>query len=62
MYLAHDDLSKAAETWEGFPLNSKDVRDLQLGALEPNFAGGGISMHLRCVDSVTRGGARQAQS
>jgi len=52
MYLAYDDLLKAAETLNGFPQNTKDSRDLQLGAFVPNLAGGGISMHFRCVDSV----------
>jgi hypothetical protein len=52
MYLAHGDLSEAAETLNGFPQNTNDARDLQLGAFVPNLAGGGISMHCRCVDSV----------
>lgn len=52
MYLAHDDLSKAAEALSGFPSNVKDSRDVQLGALKPKVAGGGISMSFRCVDSV----------
>ena len=52
IYLAHDDLSKAAETLSGFPSNIKDSRDVQLGAFESKMAGGGISMSFRCVDSV----------
>ena len=52
IYLAHDDLSKAAETLGGFPSNIKDSRDVQLGAIESKMAGGGISMSFRCVDSV----------
>jgi hypothetical protein len=52
IYLAHDDLSKAAEALSGFPLNIKDCRDVQLGAFEPKMAGGGIAMSFRCVDSV----------
>ena len=52
MYLSHDGLSKAAEALSGFPSNIKDSRDVQLGAFEPKFAGGGISMSFRCVDSV----------
>ena len=52
MYLAHDDLSKTAKTLSGFPSNIKDSRDVQLGAVEPKMAGGGISMSFRCVDSV----------
>jgi hypothetical protein len=52
IYLAHDDLPKTAETLIGFPSNIKDSRSFQLGAFEPNSAGGGISMSFRCVDSV----------
>jgi len=52
IYLAHDDLSKAAETLSGFPSNIKDYRDVRLGAFESKMAGGGISMSFRCVDSV----------
>ena len=52
IYLAHDDLSKAAETLSGFPSNIKDSRDVQLGTFESKMAGGGISMSFRCVDSV----------
>jgi hypothetical protein len=52
MYVEPDALSKAAEILSGFPSNSKDVRDLKLGTLDPNFAGGGIQMNFRCLDSV----------
>ena len=55
MYLAHDDLSKAAETVSGFPSSIKDYRDVDLGASGQNSAGGGISMSFRCVDSVGHG-------
>jgi len=52
MYLAHDELPKAAQALSGFPSNIKDSRDVQFGASEPNSAGGGILMSFRCVDSV----------
>jgi hypothetical protein len=52
MYLAHDDLSKTAQILSGFPSDIKDTRDVQLGAFEPNVAGGGIHMSFRCIDSV----------
>ena len=52
MYLAYNDLSKAADMLSGFPTNIKDSRDVQFGAFEPKFAGGGICMSFRCVDSV----------
>jgi hypothetical protein len=52
MYLAHDDLSKVAESLSGFPSDSRDARDIELGAFEPNAAGGGIHLSFRCVDSA----------
>jgi len=52
MYLAHDELSKTAEILSGFPSDTKDTRDVQLGAFEPNVAGGGIHLSFRCIDSV----------
>ncbi|HTS11378.1 MAG TPA: hypothetical protein VMH00_04610 [Candidatus Limnocylindrales bacterium] len=52
MYLGHDTLSEMAEALGGFPANSKDSREFQLGAFEPNHAGGGAWMHFRCVDSA----------
>jgi hypothetical protein len=61
MYLAHDDLSNAAEALSGFPSNIKDSRDVQLGALEPKVAGGSVWMSFRCVDSVGHARPRQAQ-
>lgn len=52
IYLAHNDLLKAARTLRGFPSSIEDSRRIQLGALEPNSAGGGIEMAFRCVDSA----------
>ena len=52
MYLAHNDLSNAADILSGFPLTVNDSRNLRLGAFEPNLAGGGIDMTFQCVDSV----------
>jgi hypothetical protein len=52
MYLAHDDLSKTAKILSGFPLDIKHTRDVELGALEPRVAGGGIHMSFRCIDSA----------
>ena len=52
MYLAHDDLSKTGETLSGFPSGASDARDIELGALERNAAGGGIHLSFRCVDSA----------
>lgn len=52
MYVVPDALSMAAETLSGFPSGARDIRDVKLGALEPNSAGGGIRMSFRCVDSA----------
>ena len=52
MYLAHDDLLKAAETLSGFPSSATDSRNVRLGTFEPKIAGGGIDMAFRCVDSA----------
>jgi hypothetical protein len=52
MYLAHDDLYKTAEDLSGFPSDIKDARDVELGAFEPDAAGGGIHMSFRCIDSA----------
>jgi hypothetical protein len=52
MYLAPGDLSKAADTLSGFPSSLKDSRNVRLGASDSNFAGGGIDMAFRCVDSA----------
>ncbi len=52
MYLAHDDLSKAADSLSGFPSHIKDSRSVRLGTFEPNTSGGGIHMSFYCVDSA----------
>lgn len=52
MYLAHDELLKAADTLGGFPSSVEDNRNIRLGAFEPDVAGGGIEMAFRCVDSA----------
>jgi hypothetical protein len=52
MYLAHDELLKAADTLAGFPSSVEDNRNIRLGAFEPDVAGGGIEMAFRCVDSA----------
>jgi hypothetical protein len=52
MYLAHDSLSKAADTLSGFPSHPEDSRSVQFGASGPSNAGGGIHMSFYCVDSA----------
>jgi hypothetical protein len=52
MFVAPDGLSNAAITLSGFPADAVDTREIELGTLDPHFAGGGIRMDFRCVDSV----------
>lgn len=52
IYLGHDKLFELAEALSGFPLNSKDSRDFELGTFNPDHAGGGIRLHFRCADSA----------
>ena len=42
MYTNHDDLRKAGDILNGFPLDGKDSRTLELGTFQPGAAGGGI--------------------
>jgi hypothetical protein len=61
MYLAQDDLSKAAEILNGFPSNIKDSRDVEFGTFDPKAAGGGIFDEFPvCRFCGTCSGARQA--
>lgn len=52
IYLAHNDLSETAEILSSFPSNINDTRDVELGAFQPDVAGGGVHMSFRCIDSV----------
>jgi hypothetical protein len=52
MYLSHDELSKTAGALRGFPSDSTDRRDFELGAFSASEAGGGVRMHFFCLDSV----------
>ncbi|MGC2620607.1 MAG: hypothetical protein WA414_16290 [Acidobacteriaceae bacterium] len=52
MYANHDDLRKAADILNGFPLDRGDSRALELGTFQPHTAGGGIQAEFYCVDSV----------
>jgi hypothetical protein len=52
MYLSHDGLQKAANILSGFPSSTTDLREVELGTFDSEFAGGGIRMSFYCVDSV----------
>ena len=52
MYANHDDLRMAGDILNGFPIDGKDSRTLELGTFQPDAAGGGIQAEFYCVDSV----------
>jgi len=50
---AYVDLAFAAQlasALRGFPQRREDVREFELGTLDPQFAGGGVRLRLRCAD------------
>lgn len=40
---------------EGFPASKADIRELSLGELGPDFAGGAVNLRFFCVDSAGHG-------
>lgn len=54
-YLNHDDLKNAAAILAGFPNASIDSRELNLGNMEPQFAGGGGSFRFFCTGNSGHG-------
>lgn len=50
LYLGRGCLFATADRLRGFPSNSTDSRDLELGTFNPNHAGGGAQMHFYCLD------------
>ena len=50
LYLGRGRLSETADRLQGFPSNSTDSRDFELGTFNPNHAGGGVQMHFYCLD------------
>jgi hypothetical protein len=51
IYLAHDGLAEIAHALSGFPSSPADSRDVEIGAFDPKYAGGGARMHFHCLDS-----------
>src|SRR6266702_2695213 len=51
-YISRSGLAEAASILEGFPRQTSDTRELELGSVNPKFAGGGISMKFSCRDSA----------
>ena len=54
-YVDHDALQEAASILEGFPARSSDTRELTLGNMDPQFAGGGASLRFFCSGSSGHG-------
>lgn len=52
MYLSHGELGKRAQCLAGFPTNKGDARRLEIGNLDPQYGGGGVTISISCVDSV----------
>ena len=50
-YIGHDDLRDAAITLEGFPATPRDSRELEIGNMDPQFAGGGALLRFFCTNS-----------
>ncbi len=51
-YVSRGGLAGAASILEGFPRQTSDTRELELGSVDPKFAGGGVSMKFFCRDSA----------
>jgi len=52
VYVGIGRLGEAAAQLEGFPKDPSDVREVIFGAFGPEYAGGGVSMRLHCVDGA----------
>ena len=50
LYADEESLKEAAAGLDGFPRNSQDAREVTLGAMSAEYAGGGFRMHLSCHD------------
>jgi len=50
-YADREVFSTLAESIRGFPSSSNDRREVELGTFDPNYAGGGARLLLRCADS-----------
>ena len=50
IYAGVDELSELAAKLEGFPRSNEDSRSHEFGTRDPAFAGGFLSISLRCLD------------
>ncbi|MEZ5990062.1 MAG: hypothetical protein R3F30_13220 [Planctomycetota bacterium] len=51
-YGGHDEIPRIIEAVRGFPTSSEDRRELEIGTFDPDFAGGGARLVLRCADAA----------
>jgi hypothetical protein len=51
-YCDHEDLARLAEALRGFPASLGDRREFVVGTFDPDYAGGGAKLVLRCSDMV----------
>lgn len=51
VYLGHARLAEMAGALNAFPTHIGDVRDFELGAFDPQGAGGGVRLRFYCLDS-----------
>lgn len=49
-YANHDVFQDFANAIRGFPTSDNDDRSFTIGSFDPQNAGGGFRIHLRCVD------------
>ncbi|MGA2166859.1 MAG: hypothetical protein ABSG62_01520 [Terracidiphilus sp.] len=52
LYTSLGALAEAASTLQGFPVDTSDIRKLQFGAFEREFAGFGVNLHFFCKDGA----------
>lgn len=52
LYDGHDALARVVAAFRGFPESIEDRREVELGTLDPDRAGGGARFRLRCTDAV----------
>ena len=50
LYIGSGELGDLATQLQGFPRNTSDERSIVLGSLDPDSAGGGVSMRFYCAD------------
>jgi hypothetical protein len=59
-YIGTNELDKAASVLEGFPRTVEDTRELSLGTMDPNFAGGGVTLRFFLHGHVRTCGGRDS--